>query len=146
MKILAFLQNPWFSVETDPTVIERYRTDQAFHRKYLRGTMSGNRLAMAFSGLFDQIHWDNVSTDHTNESSGITTVDMAHVENLIRTYKPNLILTFGQLAMETMRKSLYADGVPKMACHHPNARHKTQADLDLFVQKVTDYITEKEKR
>lgn len=146
MKILAFLQNPWFSVETDSHVIERYRTDQVFHRRYLRGTLSGNRLSMAFSGLYEQIHWDNVSSDLSNEANDISAVDMKHVETTIRNTKPQLILTFGQLAKETIRKSLYAQGIPVMECHHPNARGKTQADLDLFVQKITDYITDKEKR
>lgn len=140
------MQNPWFPDNTDAEVIRKYREDQEYHRKLLSRTMSGYRLSHAFGSAFWRIHWDNVATDHANEASAKTEVDMNHVEALIEKIRPDLILTFGQLAMETINRSIYAKGVVTMSCHHPNARHKTQADLDQFAINVLDYERNYERR
>ena len=136
-KITAFMQNPWFSPGTRPEIIDRYKTDQEFHRRLLAQTMSGGRLLNAFGPeMFNRIHWDNVAPNAAVEAAGETDLDMNHVESVIEKTAPNLIITFGKLAEEAMEKSILAVTIDYMVCHHPNARGKTAGDLGQFAVEV----------
>ena len=146
MTILAFMQNPWFPPNTAKRHVELYNTDQEFHRRLLAGTMSGRRLRQAFGDLFGKIHWDNVAPAAAEEASGVTDVDMKHVERVIGEVKPQLILTFGTLAKGALENSIRAYKIKRMDCHHPNARGRTQGDLDQFASDVQSYITSVERK
>lgn len=139
-KILAFLQNPWFPPGTKKEHIDRYTTDQEFHQRLLSRTMSGQRLLNAFgAGMFARIWWDNVSPEAAEEASGKTEIDMRHVEKVIDEQSPDLILCFGKPAQEAVDKAAGAITRKILYCHHPNARYKTQDDLNKFAQEVWDY-------
>ena len=140
------MQNPWFPPETAQRHVELYNTNQEFHRRLLAGTMSGRRLRQAFGNLFNTIHWDNVAPAAAEEASGVTDVDMKHVERVIGEVKPQLILTFGNLAKGALDNAIRAYKIKRMDCHHPNARHKTQGDLDQFASDVQSYITSVERK
>lgn len=141
MKIVAFMQNPWFPPDTRKELIDKYLTDQDFHRRLLGQTMSGHRLKVAFGDeWFARIFWDNVAPLASPHASGITKPDMAHVDKIITEQKPGLILTFGTLAKETLLKCSGAVRTKLLHCHHPNARHHTQAELDQFAQEVRDWV------
>jgi hypothetical protein len=132
--ILAFLQSPSESIfppGTAQRVIDEYRNNQEYHRKMLKASMSGHRLAMAFGSLFNEIIWDNVAPNGQP--------DLKHVEMSIQKHSPYLILTFGVVAEETLDHSVGALPLKVMCCHHPNARFKTQADLDHFANKVIEF-------
>lgn len=139
-KILAFMQNAWFPPGTERGIIERYQTDQEFHRRLLAMTMSGGRLLSAFGhDMYNQIWWDNVSPTHTETPSGLSAADMQHVELTIKTYQPDVIITFGKSAEEALDQSIMAMDIDYMCCHHPNARHKTSADLADFAIQVAEW-------
>lgn len=141
MKIVAFMQNPWFPAGTAQRHVERYNTDQEFHRYLLEGTMSGRRLKQAFKTLFHQIYWDNVAPTAADVPAGITEASPEWVDKVIREQQPDIILTFGTLAKEVLTTQALVPTRAKMFhCHHPNARHKTQADLDAFAGEVYHYI------
>ena len=141
MNIVAFMQNPWFDETTDPVIIEMYRTNQEFHRNVLARTMSGQRLLAAFGDvLFHQIWWDNASPDHSHHANGSTCPDVLHIEQVVLEKKPKLILTFGNSAREAVGSAVSAIPIRVMECHHPNARHHTQHDLDVFAQEVREFI------
>jgi len=143
MKILAFMQNPWFAPGTPREKIDKYRTNQEFHQRTLLETMSGQRLVNAFGPLvFAAIHWDNVAPGASEEASGVTEVDQEHISRVITEVQPVLILTFGNLAEEALKSSIHADRIDLMACHPPNARHKTQADLGEFAIRVAEWVDE----
>jgi len=146
INIVAFMQNPWFPPGTQREVIDRYKTDQEFHRRLLRETMSGYRLHQAFGDLFDRIHWDNVAPEAVDHPKKRSPVNVKHVDNVILTVKPNLILTFGEVAREAIADSIAAIRIKTMYCHHPNARYKFQADLDYFGQQVWDYVLLMERK
>jgi hypothetical protein len=143
MKILAFMQNPWFPPSTRREYVDRYRTDQEFHKYLLARTMSGQRLLQAFGPeMFDSIHWDNVAPEAAEEASGKTDIDHEHVERVILHVMPDLIISFGKLAEEALDGSIYAIKIPYMCCHHPNARGYTMADLAQFAVDVQQKIEE----
>jgi hypothetical protein len=138
--LLAFMQNPWFPPGTSKGIIDRYLTDQAFHRKLLSRTMSGNRLVQAFgSDMFNRIWWDNVAPKHSEESSGMTAIEATHVERVIQQVKPDMILTFGTLAEQAVLNSLAAEDLLYLPCHHPNARGKSMQDLSDFAIQVIQW-------
>lgn len=139
-KIVAFLQNPWFPPGTKKEHIDRYNTDQAFHQRLLRNTMSGQRLMQAFGEhMFKRIWWDNVSPEAADEAKGITPADMAHIERVIDEQGPDLVLCFGKSAKEAIDRSAGSITRKIMYCHHPNARYKTQDELNAFAHEVWDY-------
>ena len=146
VNIVAFMQNPWFPPGTDKELIYQYKTQQEVHRKLLKETMSGYRLHQAFGELFDRIHWDNVAPEAVDHPKKRSPVEIAHVEKVIKTVKPNLILTFGEVAKEAIADSIAAIQIKTMACHHPNARYRFQADLDYFAQQVWDYVLLMERK
>jgi len=142
-RILAFMQNPWFEPGTRPEIIDRYKTDQEFHRRLLARTMSGQRLLTAFGPtMFMEIWWDNVAPKAAVEAAGVTDIDMQHVDKLICDYKPDIILAFGKLAEKALDNSFYAELIPYFCCHHPNARGYTMLDLAAFAVQITDWINE----
>jgi hypothetical protein len=145
--IMAFMQNPWFPYGTEKGIIDRYRTNQEFHRRLLSESMSGQRLLMAFGReWFERIWWDNVAPEAADEPRKKTPVDMKHVEAMIQIVKPDLILTFGKMAQEALDTSAGAISKKLMYCHHPNARFRTQSELDQFAQEVFDWVNLMERR
>lgn len=144
-KIVAFMQNPWFPVGTKREHVDRYRTDQEFHRRLLACTMSGTRLLQAFGPhMFEMIHWDNVAPEAAVEASGKTDVNPDHVEKVISEVEPELIISFGKLAEEALDNSILAENIPYMCCHHPNARGHTQAELQEFAISVCSKLEQME--
>lgn len=143
MKIVAFLQNPWFKEGTAERHILMYRDDQVFHRKVLQMSMSGGRLWIAFgSELYNQIWWDNTSWRPSVTSSGVKNIDMEHVRKVISEQRPGLVLCFGRQAEHAVNIAFDYPWYERMVCHHPNARGRTQADLDLFALIVKKHIVE----
>lgn len=139
--ILAFMQNAYFPEGTDPRHIKRYIDDQDFHKRVLKESMSGGRLYQAFAELYEQIWWDNVSTHVAHYAGGKGEIDWAHTEGLIKRLKPDLILAIGNLAYDAVHDSIQRGETPYMRCHHPNARHKTLADLCDFAQSVREWVS-----
>lgn len=142
LKILGFLQNAWFPSETDERHIIMYRDCQEFHRRLLKSTMSGHRLHMAFGDLYGVIHWDNVGPAAIGNPDGLTKPDMRYVEKIIKQVAPDLILAFGNSARDAVTASIGAINREVMYCHHPNARHHFQAELDAFAQSVRVWLRE----
>src|SRR6266576_235622 len=140
MKLLAFMQNPWFPEGTALRMIMDYRDNQDFHRRMLMATMSGSRLQSAFKELFIRIIWDNVQWRPDWMLNGVITPDYLHVQKSLNTHQPTIVITFGNVAYDCLSSKQIQpcqswDGTV-MRCHHPNARFRTQADLDKFAYSV----------
>jgi hypothetical protein len=128
LKIVAFMLSPSRAVDLD---ISLYAQDQEYHRMVMRQSMSGRRLAQAFGDMFDQIHWDNV-----NPMSGAVDADMSHVKKIIKNIQPDLIIGIGGVA----RKAVHLIDPDAFSCHHPNARYRTQDDLNAFAHRVRCWV------
>ncbi len=135
VRIVAFLQNPWFPEGTNQRHIDKYTTDQDFHRRVLAMSMTGKKLQNAFGGMYRRIWWDNASPIPCAESSGCQNPDFEHIRHVIREQRPELILTFGRVAQDAI---LHIKSVDQMVlnCWHPNARGKTQQELSDFAESV----------
>lgn len=152
MNIIAFLQNPWFRPETSERHIIMYRDDQDFHRKVLSMSMTGKRLMEAFGNIYDAIHWDNTNWRPAWYAAGRVEPDYDHMTRVLHAApRWDLILTFGKqakLALLNIIEEMPNDSwkiynkIPVMSCHHPNARHMTQADLREFALRVFERLTE----
>jgi hypothetical protein len=137
--IVAFLQNPWFKPGTSDRVIHTYRDDQRYHRKVLSMCMTGRRLMEAFGDLYEQIHWDNTNWRPAYMANGKTDPDYGWMRTVIANQKPKLILCFGNQAKEAYIElgCCYLEcEIPYLTCHHPNARFRTQQDLNHFALTV----------
>ena len=118
-------------------VVDKYKTEQEFHRKLLSQSMSGARLKVAFGGYwFEQIWWDNANPNIADYLNGRLDPSVPHIERVVMEQKPTLIITFGRQAEIGLSMSVASIKIKVMSCHHPNARYKTQVDLDNFAQTV----------
>lgn len=145
IKIVAFMQNPWFPIGTSPRHIKMYNESQHFHRRVLALSMSGRRLLSAFGEhLYNQIWWDNASPIAATIATGKFEADMEHMMRATILQMPRLLLGFGTSANDAITTLLTENPFPYqirfMACHHPNARGRTQQDLNDFAQVVKNFM------
>lgn len=136
--VLAFLQNPHFIPGTPENIIEFYRDDPDYHRDILAASMSGARIKKAFGKLFKEIIWDNANWRPGTRASTKMPADPEHMQRQIDKYHPTLIITFGTEARDALLAVTY--DCPVLHCHHPNARFKTQKDLEYFANQVQKHI------
>lgn len=135
IRVVAFMQCP--NLPTDrPDVWAAYRDKQDLHRRLLRESMSGKRLSLAFGMVFDMIYWDNA-----NPIPGTTEANPDHMDAVIKYHDPHLIISFGKVAEEALIK--LDPPIPMFFCHHPNARYKTQNDLNAFATLVRLWMEQK---
>lgn len=153
MEVVAFMQNPWFKSRISPHHVERYTHNQDFHRRVLVGSMSGRRLQRAFGENFDKIWWDNANPEPVyGNSSGKQPPNIYHMIAVICRIAPRIVITIGNEAysgMQTIAKMEHEIRMPdyvRMHVHHPNARGKTQQDLDDFAVDVMNKIGELHER
>ena len=144
IKIVAFLQNPWFKLGTEERIIHLYRDDQEFHRRILASCMTGQRLMTAFGDLYDTIWWDNTNWRPSWHSAGKVFPDFDHIKKVLEEVKPNIILHFGNQARDAVDAVTMGLAYQKLYCHHPNARHQTVQDLCDFAATVRAKILELE--
>ena len=143
MTILAFLQNPWHPQNTSKRVIEKYRDNQKFHRVVFRNSMSGRRLLKALGPeFFDRVIWDNACELYTSRSDGLQKYSRNHMLESIRENRPDLVLAFGNQARMGMEEMIFMRKYSGLVlyCHHPNARGRTQADLNNFAITVREAV------
>lgn len=145
-EIVAFLQNPWFPAGTAERHILHYRDDQDFHQRLLLDTMTGKRLEKSWGEeWFEAIHWDNANWRTAWMPDGRQKYDIQWMESVLEARKPRLILCYGREAeqgMDALERERQAHWARVMACHHPNARGKMQADLNKFADEAKQYQVE----
>lgn len=117
MKIVAFLQNQWFkeperikwtierTIEREKERGARGKTADEVREYYLAaflfwGCLTGQRLKKALGELTNQIVWEEVSREIGGSSSSCFPPDLAHVRDVLDRHKPEVVLTFGKLALE----------------------------------------------
>lgn len=136
--IVAFLQNPWFPPGTDERHLTNYQIDVDFRRRVLSMSMTGKRLVEAFGQeWYHKIWWDNANPVAAEKASGALIPNETHIKMVVEQQKPELILTFGILARDGLHRALWLTDmtwIPLLHCHHPNARVRTQDDLNNFAK------------
>jgi len=126
-KILAFMQNQWFKKpdEVKAMYVRHLNQRNYFIKRFLfAGCVSGKRLLAAFGNdLCNEIIWEEASPEIAGHSSGVFPADIEHIEAAIILHKPNLILCFGKIAGDAVRK--IGVDVPVHYLPHPSARGET---------------------
>jgi len=139
MKILAFLQNPWFKPDTNMRLIEKYQTDPDFHRRVLLLSATGKALYRAFGPeLYDKIIWDNANPRHGNTRESMMPYDPAHMAKVLILNRPDLILCFGREAKMGMGRLMNGRWPNVLFAPHPMARGSAANHLKDIVQKVKE--------
>lgn len=154
MKVVAFLQNPWFKPDTPNYIIAKYRDEPDYRRRVLALSMTGRRLMTAYGDKFSEIHWDNANPLHGSYSSKLFREDIGHMVKALGIARPTAVVTYSKTALDGMSQILhYWDEIPEIKelqldkpahhhCPHPNSRGITQFQLNEFAQIVINrYIT-----
>jgi len=139
MKVLAFLQNQWMN---DPEKAREMiaRTPMVRPRliKYaLFQSHSGRRLKQVFGDECLQWDWDNASPQIGGYPSSRFPADPAHIRALLEERDPDVVLAFGTVARDALRK---AKGRFRLiAGPHPAAR---QDDVIARLEKMANALKE----
>lgn len=96
MKIIAFLQNPWFKEGTPKFIIDKYGNCQTFHRRVLAMSATGKALMRAFGrDLYGRIVWDNACPHHGSTRRHAEKPDFLHMARRVAEEQADVILLFG---------------------------------------------------
>lgn len=126
MTILAFLQNQWFkNPDKAREVYARnpHLRNQLIKRFLFAGCLTGRRLQEALSDLCDTIIWEETSKEVGGYSASKFAADLDHMHDAIITHKPDVVLCFGKVAHDAMRKLQDKEPVTTVIyAPHPAAR------------------------
>lgn len=128
MKILAILQNQWFTPETvdkvraimtragTPEIRARYAAFFLF-----RGCYTGRMLRSVFGeALCQEIIWENASPVIGDKPSACFTADPVHLQGLLNYFAPKIVLAFGKVATDALQPLCKPDRL--IVGPHPAAR------------------------
>lgn len=155
MKVVAFLQNMWVR---DPERVKRMLADgMAQHGVKYRhrltatllfaGCLTGRRLRRELGDLCDAIVWEEASHEVLGNSRDVPKPDLEHIEKVIVTEQPELVITFGQMAKQALIALRAGRPLPPFVCWHsphPAARDPlSQADFRKLMGSVRSLMTER---
>lgn len=128
--IVAFLQNQWFKNPERARRTYAMFGDERRHELNARflfaGCTTGRNLQKTFGPeLCDRIIWEETSREVGDRPSSIFPADMTWMCNVMRRFKPAIVLTFGkhaEAAFGVLREQFVFDGMWLKAMH-PAARH-----------------------
>lgn len=136
MRIVGFLQNPGFDVNTKPEIIARYGLDDLYRKTVLAHTMSGKKLIRTLGfKLYYGITWDNACPLCNHHPSYRKTADVSHMQSVLTKHGPELVLCYGNTARNAINDVWSG---PLICAPHPNARYTS----DEVFRKVKDKIQE----
>lgn len=139
MKILAFLQNPWFRPGTSQRHIRMYAENQSFHRKVLYLSATGRALHRAFGEeLYGQIVWENACPRHGTERRAKMPYDLVHMARVLVLEKPELIICFGREAKMGMNKLMSEPWPNVLYAPHPMAHGSAAEHLRRVAEDVKE--------
>lgn len=143
---LAFLQCQWFrNPDRVRAIYARHAGDYArraaLNARFLfYKSLTGNRIFNSFGALRELIVWEEVSTEIGENSSDCFPSDINHMCKVIDFHRPSIVLTFGKIASEAIRRIDF-DGTDHhfkvIKGPHPAARHASVVeDLDRMAEKL----------
>lgn len=141
MKILAFLQNPWFKPGTSERHIKMYAENDSFHRKVLAGSATGRALRKAFGDeLYEKIIWDNASPQHGDTPDSKFPPDTRYMVYKYTQAQPDVVLLFGRQAQDGWDRlvNIYGSLTRSIVFRapHPMAMGSAKAHLADIVARV----------
>lgn len=143
MKIIAFLQNPWFNPHVHERHIQMYRDDPDFHRRVLARSATGRALVRALGQeIYDQILWDNANPRHGEKRDAQFPPDAAHMARRVIEFEPDVVLLFGRQAVsgwELVRHTYDCLSTRRprvLASAHPMARGSVARHLEKIAAEV----------
>jgi hypothetical protein len=148
-RVVAFLQNQWFKDAVKArSVFKAYgdaRRAELVARFLFRGCLTGRRLQKAFGPeLCEQILWEETSRDIGDNASSIFPPDIEHMHDVLRTYCPEVVITFGKHAenafLNLMENFSYQGKF--LRAMHPAARHPDiQQSLNESARQLRELLT-----
>lgn len=116
-RVVAFLQNAWFRdvdrvLAVAKRAAERWPEEGSVRNRLLdiwnfglRQSYTGRQLLKALGeDLYDEIHWDNASTQLGRKSSAKFPAEPEHIKSVLEEHKPELVLAFGRVAGDALPK------------------------------------------
>lgn len=156
MKVLAFLQNQWFS---DPEKVRAIlaRRPEARQRIITYGLFAGCRTGRVLKdGLGGEwcrkIVWEEASPEIGGEASSSFPADRLHILAAIERTKPTAIIALGKIAADAVLheeahiRDLVQHGITILTGPHPTARGIDALGFLCNVRVVLDTIEANERR
>jgi len=123
LKIVAFLQNPWFKPGTPRRLIARYRDDPVFRRRVLGAARTGLLLRrMLGEALFESICWENANPRHGTDRLAAFPAEVRHMRRVIHRHAPEVVVLFGRQAQDGFDRIRTPGSFVVLRAPHPQAR------------------------
>jgi hypothetical protein len=143
MKIVAFLQNPGFSVTTPDDIVQRYADDIVFRRERLAASQTGARLMKAWGeDWYQYIYWDNACTTPGTVPLSFSRVDRNHIIDTILREEPDIVLAYGRYAERMMKTIPPCTWLKVFVTQHTNCHGITSDEMKAFANGVKAWIRE----
>lgn len=160
--VMGLLQNQWFKdPERIPHIMKLYEEhkdtlDCPPRNRFIRdmlflSCLSGRRIRQAFTwDVCADIIWEEVSPKISNNPSSCFPPDEQHILTALETIKPDIIITFGKVALEGIKLPGVLDYIEEIkqpvnlivTCH-PAARHAgVMEELKQAADKLQEWIQE----
>jgi hypothetical protein len=145
MKILAFLQNQWFR---DPVRVRAiYDRNPELRNELIRrflfgGCLTGRRLLTALGEDLCRQHitWEEISPEIGGHSSSKFPADLDHITAAIRKFDPDLILAFGSIAQDALKRTTSVRPRTIIFGPHPAARTNPMPRLNEIGQELRTIV------
>ena len=149
MTILAFFQNMW--VESPKAVykmLDRNKDNPMFWNQTCKNLMfmgckTGRVLRQAFGDLADKMIYDECTKEICNNPKTIPKADYKHIRETIKRIKPEIIITFGEVAFKAVNweHGRLRNPAVLIKCPHPAARQvDTATTLRMTAEAIQEYI------
>lgn len=137
VKILAFLQNQWFSdpdgvrqmlARHDKDIERRERVRRRLiHYALFAGCLTGRRLRKIFGALCDSIIWEEGSREVGGKASAFFPPDAPHILATVAAEQPDVVLCFGASNKKVFEKHFPwpSSSLRVIYFPHPAARHES---------------------
>lgn len=130
LRVLGLLQNQWARNSASVAAMFARRPEHRHEliARMLMQSTSGRRLRAAFGVWLDRIVWENASPGVVERADGCLAPDIAHVNGVLASIRPDVVIAFGVQATRAIEGSSWR-GVTFTA-PHPAARcHDVQERL-----------------
>jgi hypothetical protein len=152
--VVAFLQNQWFPAKSHRVIEHAYARHAStpegraeLNARYLFfRCKTGQQLKRAFpDALIERVAWENCTTQIGSEASSKLPPDPAHIEAVLRHFRPRAVIAFGCVAIEAVGPIVASIGLPSpvIPSYHPAARHANVVnDLRIVARMVAEILSD----
>lgn len=127
MQVLGLLQNTWAHDSSQVEELMSRFGRHAIVTRLLMESLTGKCIKRYLPDWYQRIIYENSSPRILSRNAACSTVDLPHVRRVVADVEPNVIVAFGDVAGNALRRLRWQKG-PGIITRHPMAREAGVTD------------------